>query len=87
VKWFTFFPAGLKVLSSQLYGGFVQNMQFEESKQCMSKENHLRECCAVGAGLVMVWRSGTDAGRPGPNGGRVGESILVDWEVPKFVTR
>ena len=25
----------------------------------------------------MVWRSGTDAGRPGHNGSRVGESILV----------
>ena len=37
----------------------------------------LRECCGASTESSRVWRSGTDAGRPGPNGCRVGESILV----------
>ncbi len=37
--------------------------------------SHWREWCEARTELAMVWRSGTDAGRPGPISCRVGESI------------
>ena len=50
------------------WGREVPNQRRAYASASVTPSSHLRECCVASVERAMVWRSGTDAGRPGRRG-------------------